>query len=223
MLDPSGLGEKVLFCLRPIVSTATPLSRGMPHCCVVQRDLQPTVDYALVATWLRQCDTEHEHSPTREDPCKELASDRVIDVQKQCVVRKPRHASYAALSYTWGSTSRFCLTQRNLHTLEQIGSLRTLDTALGSTITDSITACARLGIAYLWIDSLCIVQDDEEGKLDQIKNMDQIYVNAYVTLVAAADKRSHAESNPSRQTVDPGFQELRLRMYPVRPASRWMV
>jgi hypothetical protein len=39
----------------------------------------------------------------------------------------------------------------------------------------------------LWVDSLCIVQDDVESKHAQLNDMASIYANSYVTIIAAKD------------------------------------
>jgi hypothetical protein len=48
-----------------------------------------------------------------------------------------------------------------------------------------IEVTAKLELSYLWIDVLCIVQDDEKTKFGAMENMASIYINAFVTLVAA--------------------------------------
>jgi hypothetical protein len=48
-----------------------------------------------------------------------------------------------------------------------------------------------LGIRYLWVDSLCIAQDDEADKSEEIKNMGRIYKNAAVTIAAASTTSVH--------------------------------
>ncbi|KAK4100493.1 hypothetical protein N658DRAFT_497241 [Parathielavia hyrcaniae] len=50
----------------------------------------------------------------------------------------------------------------------------------------------RLGERYLWVDDLCIVQDDPATKQPMIQNMHVIYSNAYVTLIAASGDNSDA-------------------------------
>ncbi|KAF2101301.1 hypothetical protein NA57DRAFT_53275 [Rhizodiscina lignyota] len=72
----------------------------------------------------------------------------------------------------------------------------------------------RLGLQYIWIDALCIVQDDEQDKQRQIKHMDLIYALASLTIVAASGSDCsiglHGVSLPRQQqaTVQIGDLEL---------------
>ncbi|KAJ8059753.1 hypothetical protein OCU04_011393 [Sclerotinia nivalis] len=50
----------------------------------------------------------------------------------------------------------------------------------------------RLGIRYLWVDTLCIVQDDQQERSRQISLMGNIYNNSTLTIAAAAGKNPHA-------------------------------
>jgi hypothetical protein len=56
---------------------------------------------------------------------------------------------------------------------------------LGRTIQDAVTACLRLGYQFLWVDSLCIVQDSDEDRANELGRMTTIYTNADVTTSAA--------------------------------------
>jgi len=49
---------------------------------------------------------------------------------------------------------------------------------LGLTIQDAIETTRRLGFRYIWVDALCIVQDDAEQTACEIKQMSSIYKNA---------------------------------------------
>ncbi|KAH8687338.1 heterokaryon incompatibility [Tricladium varicosporioides] len=92
---------------------------------------------------------------------------------------------YACLSYVWGGVS--CLKTKR-HILEGLmleGSLDIYRDEIPRTIRDAMSLTEQLGIRYIWIDALCIVQDDEVSKHDQIQAMVGIYTNAYVTLIAA--------------------------------------
>ncbi|KAL8952975.1 MAG: hypothetical protein Q9222_001151 [Ikaeria aurantiellina] len=62
--------------------------------------------------------------------------------------------------------------------------------SLSQSIQDSIQVVRQLGIRYLWVDALCIIQDAEEDKMHEIQRMDQIYSNAYLTIAAANSDNS---------------------------------
>jgi hypothetical protein len=158
-------------------------SSDIPHCCREERHLHSTVNFDLVAGWLERCDEHHNHSSNILPLPDEIIGFRFIDVQNRCIVRASHHVRYAALSYTWGSRKQYCLTKQNTLRLEESRSFDGLEEELGPTVLDSMKVCSRLSIPYLWIDALCIVQDDTENKHAQIQNMDHVYANAYVTLV----------------------------------------
>ncbi|KAH0498520.1 hypothetical protein TgHK011_005772 [Trichoderma gracile] len=62
---------------------------------------------------------------------------------------------------------------------------------LPMTFQDAIDMTRRLGVRYLWIDALCIIQEDEEDWLKEAPQMATIYENAYLTLAATASTDSH--------------------------------
>ena len=92
---------------------------------------------------------------------------------------KPR--PYTALSYCWGGEQPTKCSTLNEQNWVQLGipweELPTL-------IQDAILVTHVLGIDYLWIDALCILQVDELDKLAQIAKMAQIYNSAVVTKCA---------------------------------------
>lgn len=55
---------------------------------------------------------------------------------------------------------------------------------------DAVEVTRRIGVQYLWIDSLCIIQDDRNDWEDQSSRMADIYKNAYLTLAADASPDS---------------------------------
>lgn len=92
--------------------------------------------------------------------------------------------SYVALSHCWGASNHLQTTFDNLdeHTAGiEVGSL-------SRTFRDAIAICQQLGESYLWIDSLCIVQDDHEGKAAEIERMQSIYEGASLTISAMSAK-----------------------------------
>ncbi|KAL1619776.1 hypothetical protein SLS54_006372 [Diplodia seriata] len=64
------------------------------------------------------------------------------------------------------------------------GSLERPGITLPSTIRDAMDLCRAIGQSFLWSDLLCIVQDDPAGRHVQIQQMDAIYNQATLTIVA---------------------------------------
>ncbi|KAH0444751.1 hypothetical protein CcaCcLH18_00409 [Colletotrichum camelliae] len=90
---------------------------------------------------------------------------------------------YAALSYCWGSGGQsLVLTQTNLQEWSYEGICTDL---LPATIRDAINVTHSLGIPYLWVDSMCIVQDSREDKERELKKMHLVYENCYVAICVA--------------------------------------
>ena len=85
---------------------------------------------------------------------------------------------YATLSHRWGSGRFLCLTGSNL------GSLRTgmLLSVLSPTFQHAVAVTKQLGIRYLWIDSLCIVQDSKEDWRSESARMSSVYNHSTLTI-----------------------------------------
>lgn len=109
----------------------------------------------------------------------------VIDVRQSRICCMPENARYLALSYCWPVGETFKLVRANLVELQRVGSLDSKIQQLPATIQDAIGFVRDLGETYLWVDSLCIVQDDDDDKQVQLNQMDRIYGSALVTLVCA--------------------------------------
>ena len=102
--------------------------------------------------------------------------------------------AYACLSYCWGQENQNSVTttKANLNSHKQRIELRTLP----QTIQDAVQITRQLQISYLWIDALCIVQDDAFDWLKEATLMGSIYQNAVLTIAAVSSP--HAESGMLR-------------------------
>lgn len=108
--------------------------------------------------------------------------------------------NYACLSHCWGTSrpSRTITANLDSHQEEIPWS------SLPPVFRDSITYVRHLGISLLWIDSLCIVQDDKEDWRMEAAKMASIYQNAYLVISASKSHNSedglfggiNGESNP---------------------------
>ncbi len=63
---------------------------------------------------------------------------------------------------------------------------------LPRTIEDAIRLTQRLGLRYLWADTLCLVQNDADDVRLGVNTMDLIYEAAHFTIVAAEGYNAHA-------------------------------
>jgi hypothetical protein len=78
---------------------------------------------------------------------------------------------FAALSYCWGGDQSWKLTNNN--TSSTLDSVRWSD--LSATVKDVIEVARELSVPYLWVDSVCIAQDDPEEIAQEIDKMSHIY------------------------------------------------
>jgi hypothetical protein len=92
---------------------------------------------------------------------------------------------YIALSHCWGKLPQVRTLTTNIKQFEE----EIVFDNLSKTFQDAIRVTKRLGIEYIWIDSLCIVKDDKNDWLQESERMGTVYANAYITLAAtwAAD------------------------------------
>ncbi|KAF9458233.1 heterokaryon incompatibility protein-domain-containing protein, partial [Collybia nuda] len=112
---------------------------------------------------------------------------------------------YIALSYVWGSPQTnnsqisACSTEANITSRMSDGMELHL---LPATIRDAVTVTRGLGLRWLWIDAICILQDSPEDKTRELPKMQGIYRGAYITIIAA-------NANGSNE----GFLQVRERGY----------
>ncbi|EPE25152.1 heterokaryon incompatibility protein [Glarea lozoyensis ATCC 20868] len=140
------------------------------------------IKLATIKTWIKTCESTHENHCVNSEARIFGKPVWLIDVVNSCVV--PAGANpYFALSYTWGAAECTSLTRSNLSDLQKPASLSAVK--LARTVKDAINLTARLGYQYLWVDKLCIVQDDLDEKMAQIHAMRAVYAGAYLTIVAA--------------------------------------
>ena len=147
----------------------------------------------LIRTWLHQCESMHgkDCMPSLRLPAEgDREPTLVVDVIQSCLVDTPSRCRYVALSYVWGTAPVFTHLQNNTQDLRKASSLRSLPIPV--TIRDAITLVHAIGERYLWVDSLCIIQDDWKMKGTEIMRMGSIYSRALFTIIAAAG--DHANS-----------------------------
>ncbi|GFP55952.1 hypothetical protein TASIC1_0006012200 [Trichoderma asperellum] len=209
-----------------------PISESLPESLYHRID-QDKIDLEICRKWVTKCEREHNSqcgafsSPTNSRP---ESSFRLIDVVDECIVVPPPSCQYVALSYVWGRTQYLQLNSQTAPILAEKGSLFSQETPVGQTITDAITVVKALGERYLWVDQLCISQD-ESDKAIHIKSMDRVYGAALLTIVAADGMDANAglpgvrpgtrtrNINQLHEDIWPGFSIATTIDLPLDPAG----
>ncbi|KAI1811218.1 hypothetical protein GGS20DRAFT_563967 [Poronia punctata] len=116
---------------------------------------------------------------TRARTIKLVTVDELDDKSRSVISER----GYASLSYRWGGPQPLCLTA---HTID--GLMQGIPTStLPRTLRDAIESCLLfLDLDYIWIDALCIKQDDDVDKQLEIARMPLYYGHNTITLSAAS-------------------------------------
>lgn len=150
------------------------------------RDLLSDAHIGLVRRWMGICEVEHETCLKHYGSVQDLPT-RLLKIEERgggemgmrLVDKSDVEGKYACLSYCWGS-----IPQRSMTTTANQNKYRHSVPweELPSTISDAIKLCHKLGFEYIWVDSLCIVQDDQQDWLREASNMARIYSRSALTL-----------------------------------------
>ena len=152
-------------------------------------DMDNEAAYDLVKRCIEDC-SHHERCPL---PVPAMLPTRVIDCfdpsrPRLLVTNDSTKQRYAALSYVWGEDQPHRMTTENLDSYTTF-----VDPSLiPVTIRDAITVTHKLGLRYLWVDALCIIQNSREDKAREIPKIHSNFRNAFITIVAAKATKASA-------------------------------
>lgn len=124
-----------------------------------------------------------------QPPIKVPLPSRVVEIIDDDSIRivsgadKPEDF-YITLSYCWGGSQELTLTEDNLPKRQDGFST----SQLPGTLRDAVSVTKALGIRYIWIDSLCIIQDSTVDKQKELPRMAGYYRNSFLTIVASTSK-----------------------------------
>ncbi|KAI0469992.1 HET-domain-containing protein [Xylariaceae sp. FL0804] len=143
-----------------------------------------------VKDWVRDCEETH-------DKCKSRLTrglpTRVLDVSLHddfVYLREPSRtdsSAYVALSHVWGGRVPILTTKRTYSAFKDGIPLSDLP----KTFRDAVSVARLIHCPYLWIDSLCIIQDSKEDWMREASMMKDVYGNSHITLAAVGSLNSH--------------------------------
>lgn len=146
------------------------------------------IDQNIVLEWITTCQRDHlgtcdkhfSNTFTAQQPTY------LVDTWLKCIIATTGNEPYVCLSYVWGGVDSFRALKRNRESLLRPQALApgNGDVVLPDTVRDAMEWVKVLNERYLWVDSLCILQDDEHKHTELLK-MSAIYANASFTIIAA--------------------------------------
>ena len=140
-----------------------------------------------------------DHSPTRLLQIGRPSGEKIrllLDPE-----REGTHVQYATLSHCWGDSHVLKLTSKSLKHLQEGIAI----SELGQTFQDAIFTAESLGIQFIWIDSLCILQDSRQDWQREAHLMSDIYRFSTLNIAAscAADSEAGCFPDRSKSTIEP--------------------
>lgn len=147
--------------------------------------------FNLARAWIHNCLENHAYcNRSLPLPQNRILPSRLLEIgdgrtsaPRLCDTKDfPVETRYATLSHCWGNYVPLRLTVSTLEVFQN----RLEMSALPQTFKDAMKITATLGIRYLWIDSLCIIQDSESDWTEQAAMMGDIYHNSWCNIAAAA-------------------------------------
>lgn len=121
----------------------------------------------------------------------------------------PRDSRYLTLSHCWGGYMPERLSTTNI---EDFGQQIPFNT-LSQTFQDAILVTRELNHQYIWIDSLCIIQDNLSDWHSESSQMGEIYTNSYCNLSASASKDGTQGLFRYRNPYMNRLEQLPLKIY----------
>ncbi|KAK8117476.1 uncharacterized protein PG998_005757 [Apiospora kogelbergensis] len=180
----------------PVIQIYTPIGEPRIHRLIVpDKELPPTASSPMTHNFI-QCQINNciqSHEECREHPSQMSQGriiswpSRVLEIENttslvRLVQFEPEMAQhYAAVSYCWGL--------KHPHLKAEASTLNSLREGISwydlpKTLSDAVVLAARIGCRWIWIDSMCIIQDNEQDWAMEAAKMSTVYQHALVTIIA---------------------------------------
>jgi hypothetical protein len=167
-----------------VFKTPVPIQIGFPELLAKAS----VVRFQIIKHWLSHCDRHH---PNCQPSTVIKLPKRLLDVgtESSPLVKLLETtgldmARYAALSHPWGDESQrphFCTWPSNIDAFQT----RIVEKQFTPTFRDAVITTRALGLRYLWIDSLCIIQGKEGDFNTESAHMESVFASAYCIIAAS--------------------------------------
>lgn len=146
----------------------------------------------FVKSCLERCKSYHTkcQSGSKEAPWYPTRLVEIMDSGRARVIETSEtmpNGTYTTLSHCWGESRMFTATINNIESLKR--QIPLLD--LPQTFRDALQFSNSIGISYIWIDSICIIQDSMKDWEFESRTMLRVYQHAECNLAAAVSEDSH--------------------------------
>ncbi|VTT72165.1 unnamed protein product [Fusarium fujikuroi] len=168
-------------------------------------EYEPDSYITLIRRFLERCTKSHQAcgaDETYEMPTRviDVGNAKQGDLPRLIVTGQSMKEKYLALSYCWGpGKDTFTLNHKTME-----GMLKSIDESrLVAAHGDTIALARQLGIRYIWIDALCIIQGDKDDWERESKLMAKVYGHATLTITAgrSGDARNSFIANTYKQSA----------------------
>ncbi|KUJ18523.1 HET-domain-containing protein, partial [Mollisia scopiformis] len=174
--------------------------------------------------WLGKC--KHSHNRCSEDVERSLPT-RLLHFKEGVLklvstTKLDTKTPYAALSHCWGKIKILRLLKENFETFHTSVPI----SELSRTFQDSLKVLTELGLEYIWIDSLCIIQDDAQDWEREAVKMSAVYGCSEITLAASSSEDGSQGLFYDRQLPAPRLCQLYIgnsTTFDVIPFQHWSV
>jgi hypothetical protein len=161
-----------------------------------------SASFVMLKSWLRQCIDDHETcrwslSGTKPTRVLDLQAFPASDYIRMVETHEVDMDVYATLSYRWSSETDFVLTTLNYEDYRS----QVPQKSLPRTIREAVEICRSLGVRYLWVDALCVIQGDSKDFMHEVAQMGSIYANSVFTLEASDATDSQCTFSKSRHPL----------------------
>jgi hypothetical protein len=134
---------------------------GLGSADIIEPDASSDTLFSKARQWLNHCLTTHPACPQTAIamPKRLLFVGSTPQDNIRLIEDVPNDVKFIALSHCWG-TNKFRTTQSNLY--ERVRNIPWDE--FPKTFQDIVIVSRKLEVRYVWIDSLCIIQDDRYGR-----------------------------------------------------------